>query len=128
MRKLVKKLVPALVLLSSSLGANVVAGEPAVATFAKAREPVTIANRRATVTIDMLVFSSPTKAAPGQRVRIRNLDPEPHSITSDDGGDTFNVPVDSDARAHFHAPMQLGRYHFHCNFHAGMSGVLVVKR
>ncbi len=74
------------------------------------------------ITVSGFAFDVPA-IAPGETVRIVNLDSAPHTVTADDG--TFNVFVDAGAEVTFTAPAA-GSYSFFCEIHPSMTGVLAV--
>ena len=80
---------------------------------------------RQTVTIHSYTYTVPAMVKAGTRIRVVNRDAFEHTVTSD-GDEAFNVLVEGDSSTHFTAPDKPGRYVFHCFFHAGMSGVLIV--
>ena len=80
----------------------------------------------AVLTIKDFVFGVPASVAPGATVTVTNADTEAHTVTSKDGG--FDVKVGGrGGTATFTAPSARGRYQLTCDFHADMSGVLVVS-
>ena len=79
----------------------------------------------AEITIEDFEYSSPVSVRPGATVSVTNMD-EAHSVTADDGS-SFDVTVPAGATATFTAPTTPGSYAFHCIFHSGMNGVLVVE-
>ena len=64
--------------------------------------------------------------APGATVSVMNMDSENHTVTSD-AGSAFNVKATAGTTVTFTAPSKPGSYPFHCEYHANMHGVLVVR-
>jgi len=75
--------------------------------------------------IDNFKYTVPISVAPGALVSVMNMDGQAHTVTSDSGG--FDDLAAAGSITTFSAPSKPGRYPFHCNFHANMHGVLVVK-
>jgi plastocyanin len=64
---------------------------------------------------------------PGATVTVRNEDQVIHTLTADN--QAFNTGnVTQGLPATFQAPMQSGRYPFHCFLHSYMTGVLTVSQ
>jgi len=84
------------------------------------------ASAAAVITIKDFKFSVPASVAPGSMVMVTNADIQSHTITSKDGG--FDVKVDGGGgTAVLTTPKSAGTYQLTCDFHANMSGSLVVK-
>ncbi len=65
--------------------------------------------------------------APGATVAITNMDTAAHTVTADEGS-AFDAEVKGGGgTATFTAPTKPGSYPYHCTFHPGMHGVLIVK-
>lgn len=77
------------------------------------------------VHIDKFKYTVPVSVAPGMKVSVMNMDGEAHTVTSDSGA--FDDMATAGTITAFTAPSKPGSYPFHCNFHANMHGVLVVK-
>jgi plastocyanin len=75
--------------------------------------------------IDNFKYTVPASVAPGEKVSVMNMDGEAHTVTSDSGA--FGDMAGAGTITTFTAPSKPGSYPFHCNFHANMHGVLVVK-
>lgn len=75
--------------------------------------------------IDNFKYTVPVSVMPGQKVSVMNMDGEAHTVTSDSGA--FDDMATAGTITSFTAPSKPGSYPFHCNFHANMHGVLVVK-
>jgi plastocyanin len=78
-----------------------------------------------TITISDFAFTTPDSVSPGATVTVDNKDSTAHTVTADGGGsfdDQANAGIST-----FTAPDKPGSYPFHCNFHPGMHGTLVVK-
>ena len=64
---------------------------------------------------------------PGQHVSVVNDDQASHSLASD-GNDAFDIRVSGGGgTTMLTAPMTPGTYEFHCKYHAGMHGSLIVQ-
>jgi len=84
------------------------------------------ASAAAVVTIKDFKFTVPASVAPGSMLMVTNADTQSHTVTSKDGG--FDVKVDGGGgTAMLSAPKTPGTYQLTCDFHANMSGSLVVK-
>ncbi len=78
------------------------------------------------ISIKDFMFSVPASVAPGAMIMITNNDNEAHTVTSKDGG--FDVKVAGrGGTAQLTAPTKAGSYPLTCDFHANMSGTLVVR-
>ncbi len=75
--------------------------------------------------IDKFKYTVPASVAPGEKVSVMNMDGEAHTVTSDSGA--FDDMAGAGTISTFTAPSKPGSYPFHCNFHANMHGVLIVK-
>jgi plastocyanin len=65
--------------------------------------------------------------APGDTVKVRNEDPDNHTVTSVKPG-AFDVTITGGGgTASFKAPKTPGSYALVCTFHANMRGTLVVR-
>ncbi len=76
--------------------------------------------------IKNFAYQGPSSVKPGATVSVTNQDSTAHTVTSDMSGQ-FDVTVAPGATETFKAPSKPGSYAYHCNFHAEMHGVLVVK-
>ena len=88
----------------------------------------TVASSPATaamIHIDNFHYQVPASVSPGEKVSVMNMDGETHTVTADSGG--FNDLAAAGTITTFTAPSKPGSYPFHCDFHANMHGVLVVK-
>lgn len=79
----------------------------------------------ATLTIKDFMFGVPVSVAPGATVTVSNADPEAHTVTSKDGG--FDLKVAGHGGTGTFTAPPAGRYQLSCDFHADMTGVLVVS-
>ncbi|BCW71092.1 cupredoxin domain-containing protein [Arthrobacter sp. NicSoilB8] len=80
-----------------------------------------------TITIKDFGYGDPLTVAPGATVSITNMDTAAHTVTADEGS-AFDTEVKGGGgTATFTAPTKPGSYPFHCTFHPGMHGVLIVK-
>jgi plastocyanin len=80
-----------------------------------------------TIRIKNFTYGEPLTAAPGATVTITNMDSAAHTVTADDGA-AFNTEVKGGGgTATFVAPTKPGTYAYHCTFHPGMHGTLIVK-
>lgn len=79
------------------------------------------------VHIDKFKYTVPVSVAPGEKVSVMNMDGEAHTVTSDSGAFDDLAGAGAGTVTTFTAPSKPGSYPFHCNFHANMHGVLVVK-
>jgi plastocyanin len=78
-----------------------------------------------TITISDFSFTTPDSVSPGAEVTVDNEDSAAHTVTADEGN-AFDDAADAGVST-FTAPTKPGSYPFHCNFHPGMHGTLVVK-
>ncbi|GAA2144803.1 cupredoxin family copper-binding protein [Arthrobacter humicola] len=87
----------------------------------------TAATATGTITIKDFAFGDPLTVAPGATVAITNMDTAAHTVTADEGT-AFDTEVKGGGgTATFTAPTKPGSYPYHCTFHPGMHGVLIVK-
>lgn len=81
----------------------------------------------AAITIKDFGYGDPLTVAPGATVTITNMDTAAHTVTADQGA-AFDAEVKGGGgTATFTAPMTPGPYPYHCTFHPGMHGTLIVK-
>lgn len=80
----------------------------------------------ATITIKDFAYGDPLTVAPGAAVTVTNMDAAAHTVTADEGS-AFDVQVNGGGTATFTAPTKPGSYAYHCTYHPGMHGTLVVK-
>ena len=81
----------------------------------------------ATITIKDFAYGDPLTVAPGVTVSITNMDTAAHTVTADEGS-AFDAEVKGGGgTATFTAPSAPGSYPYHCTFHPGMHGTLIVK-
>ena len=81
----------------------------------------------ATITIKDFAYGDPLTVAPGAAVTVTNMDTAAHTVTADEGS-AFDAQVKgSGGTATFTAPTKPGSYPYHCTYHPGMHGTLVVK-
>lgn len=78
-----------------------------------------------TLMIEEFAYTTPASVPAGATVSVMNMDGEAHTVTAD-SGDAFDVASPPDRTVTFTAPSKPGRYPFHCTYHGGMHGVLVV--
>ena len=62
----------------------------------------------------------------GAQVTVANKDPAEHTVTSDAVGE-FDTYVAGNGQATLTAPYDPGSYPYHCRYHVGMHGMLVVQ-
>ena len=67
------------------------------------------------------------KLASGATVTWTNADAEPHNVIFDSGNVPASGTVDGGGNAALAMPTIAGTYAYHCSFHAGMSGSVVVQ-
>jgi plastocyanin len=80
-----------------------------------------------TITIKDFAYGEPLTVAAGARVTVTNMDSAAHTVTADEGS-AFDTEVKGGGgTASFVAPTKPGTYAYHCTFHPGMHGTLVVK-
>ena len=80
----------------------------------------------AAIAIKDFMFTVPASVPAGASLTITNNDSEAHTVTSKDGG--FDVKVAGrGGTAQLTAPAKAGSYKLTCDFHANMSGTLVVS-
>ena len=80
----------------------------------------------ATITIKGFAYGDPLTVTPGAAVTVTNMDSAAHTVTAD-AGSAFDVEAKGGGTATFTAPTNPGSYPYHCTFHPGMHGVLIVK-
>jgi plastocyanin len=68
---------------------------------------------------------NPSVAVGGLRVRVLNRDSVLHTVTADDGS-SFDLHLTGRDHGSFVAPRAPGQYPFHCEFHDGMHGELII--
>jgi plastocyanin len=78
------------------------------------------------ITIEEFAYSGLGPVASGTEITVKNTDAEVHTVTAEDPGD-FDLTVLPGKSARLIAPSRPGRYPYLCSFHAGMTGILVVK-
>lgn len=78
------------------------------------------------ITIEGFAYTVPDSVPPGAQITVRNADGVGHTVTSDDGGATFDVPVGPGEEVTFTAPEEPGEVPFHCTPHPAMTATLVV--
>jgi plastocyanin len=79
-----------------------------------------------TIAIKGFGYVAPPSVPAGAQVSVTNSDPAEHTVTAD-ANSAFNVEIPANGTATFTAPSQPGSYPFHCTYHPGMHGVLVVQ-
>jgi plastocyanin len=126
-------LAPALALLLAGTAGCAGGGSPSPATPAatasadKSAMNAPAAGAAASITIKDFGYGDPITVAPGATVAVTNQDSARHTVTADEGS-AFNVDVQgSGGTGTFTAPARPGTYAYHCDFHPGMHGTLVVK-
>lgn len=82
-------------------------------------------DRTPKITISMFAFTVPRHVAAGQTIKIVNKDVADHTVTADNLA--FDVAVPGNSTVKFKAPLDLGRYPFHCSIHPTMKSKLVVR-
>ncbi|HET8880236.1 MAG TPA: cupredoxin domain-containing protein [Arthrobacter sp.] len=81
----------------------------------------------ASLTIKDFAYGPTLQVAAGSTVTVTNMDSAAHTVTADEGG-AFDVTIKgSGGTATFKAPSAPGTYAYHCTYHPGMHGTLVVK-
>jgi plastocyanin len=80
-----------------------------------------------TITIKDFAYGDPLTVAPGATVAIVNMDTAAHTVTADDGPAFDAEAKGGGGTATFTAPTKPGSYPYHCTFHPGMHGTLIVK-
>lgn len=78
------------------------------------------------ITIKDFAYGDPLTVAPGAAVTVTNMDAAAHTVTADEGS-AFDAQVKGGGTATFTAPTKPGSYAYHCTYHPGMHGTLVVK-
>ncbi|MBT2504172.1 cupredoxin domain-containing protein [Curtobacterium sp. ISL-83] len=78
------------------------------------------------VSVKGFAYQTPASVTSGAKIMVMNADSTNHTVTADDGK-AFNVVVPAGGSVTLTAPSAPGRYPFHCEYHSGMHGVLVVK-
>lgn len=83
-------------------------------------------NTPGNISITSSSFPSETKVKVGTTVKWTNNDSMAHTVTSDDGTtfDSGNLAVGS---AFTYKATVAGTYNYHCNYHGGMTGTLIVE-
>ena len=79
-----------------------------------------------TITINANMTYSPSTLTVKQNtvINVTNADAVQHSASSDNGT-TFDIIVPATSTRTYNCPT-IGTFPYHCNFHAGMAGTLVV--
>ena len=96
---------------------------PPVPQLKPADEP--LADDVAAVKINNFAFEPATvEIATGDSVEWANVDSASHTVTFDNGVFDQNLPNGGTARNTFTEP---GEYSYHCSFHPGMRGVVIVQ-
>lgn len=85
------------------------------------------ASAAVTITIKDFAYGDPLTVAPGATVAIVNMDTAAHTVTADDGPAFDAEAKGGGGTATFTAPSKPGSYPYHCTFHPGMHGTLIVK-
>jgi plastocyanin len=80
----------------------------------------------AAITIKDFAYGDPLTVTPGASVTVTNMDTAAHTVTADEGT-LFDAEVKGGGTATFTAPTKPGSYAYHCTYHPGMHGTLVVK-
>jgi plastocyanin len=80
----------------------------------------------AMIHISSFMFMTPASVSPGATVSVMNMDGEAHTVTAD-SGKAFDAKANPGTVVSFKAPTKPGSYPFHCDYHANMHGVLIVK-
>jgi plastocyanin len=80
----------------------------------------------AMIHISSYKFMTPASVSPGATVSVMNMDGEAHTVTAD-SGNAFDAKANPGTVVSFKAPTKPGSYPFHCDYHANMHGVLIVK-
>lgn len=79
------------------------------------------------IVVSNYAYAVRTTVKPGQLVTVVNDDQANHSLAAD-ANDAFDVRVSGGGGVEtFAAPMTPGTYEFHCKYHAGMHGSLIVQ-
>jgi plastocyanin len=84
-------------------------------------------NNTANIDITGLTFPATTTVAKGTTVTWYNADVMPHTVTSDDGSSFDSGNLASKATFAYKANT-VGTFPYHCNYHSGMVGTLVVTQ
>jgi plastocyanin len=80
------------------------------------------------VTILNFSFSpSPLTVAPGAQLTVSNRDGTTHTLSATSGGAFNTGDINGGSTATFVAPTKAGTYHYQCNIHQYMHGVLTVR-
>jgi len=79
------------------------------------------------ISIKDFKYAVPASVAPGAKVTVKNDDAQNHTLTSAPKGSFAVTANGGGGTATFTAPSKPGSYKFTCDFHADMSGTLVVK-
>ena len=79
------------------------------------------------ITIKDFAYQAPASVAAGSTITVTNMDPQSHTVTSDDGTSFDAAVAGNGATATFKAPSKPGTYKYHCTYHGNMHGTLVVK-
>lgn len=77
-------------------------------------------------TVEGFEFPKSLEVDAGGTVTVTNADPEPHTVTADDGSfETDSIAPNSEVT--LVAPEEPGSYPFVCTIHSSMSGTLEVR-
>lgn len=78
------------------------------------------------IDITGMSFPASVTVAKGSTVKWTNSDAMAHTVTSDDGT-TFNSGTVAAGASYSYQANTAGTFPYHCNFHSGMKGTLIVK-
>jgi plastocyanin len=70
---------------------------------------------------------TPLTVAPGATIDVTNRDAQAHTVTSDVKDLFLADDINKGKPVTFKAPTRAGTYTYHCEYHSGMHGTLVVK-
>jgi plastocyanin len=79
------------------------------------------------IVISGMAYTVPPSVKPGERITVVNKDDPNHTVTAD-ANNLFDVRISGGGGiSTLIAPSTPGTYPFHCKYHAGMQGSLIVR-
>ena len=82
-------------------------------------------NTPVTINVYNMAFPASTSVKKGTTVKWYNQDGYAHTVTSDDGS-TFSSGNLAAGATYTYTANKAGSFSYHCNYHTGMTGTLVV--
>lgn len=111
--------------MSSSSMSSSSTSSPSMSSSGSASSTSSSAAAPTKVTIKNFMFAIPGPVAPGAKVMVTNSDTTNHTFTLKAAG--VDAKAEAGRTVTFTAPTKPGSYKVTCDYHANMSGTLVVK-